>query len=76
MVNYVLIKTTGMFCSALFTGHKNPFPTGYTVGRPERKWDKITFATVRHRTGKTKGYLSRKTGLAIAFKLMMSEQTK
>ncbi|HDZ81322.1 MAG TPA: IS256 family transposase [Roseobacter sp.] len=35
-----------------------------------------TFATVRHRTGKTKGSLSRKTGLAMAFKLMMSAQTK
>jgi transposase-like protein len=31
-----------------------------------------TFATVRHRTGKTKGCLSRKMGLAMAFKLMMS----
>jgi putative transposase len=35
-----------------------------------------TFATVRHRTGKSKGCLSRKTGLATAFKLMMSAQTK
>jgi len=35
-----------------------------------------TFATVRHRTGKTKGCLSRKTGLAMAFKLMMSAQTR
>ncbi len=35
-----------------------------------------TFATVRHRTGKTKGSLSRKTGLAMAFKLMMSALTK
>lgn len=35
-----------------------------------------TFATVRHRTGKTKGCLSRKTGLAMAFKLMMSAQLK
>ena len=35
-----------------------------------------TFATVRHRTGKTKGCLSRKTGLAMAFKLMMSAQKK
>ena len=34
------------------------------------------FATVRHRTGKTKGCLSRKTGLAMAFKLMMSAQSK
>lgn len=34
------------------------------------------FATVRHRTSKTKGCLSRKTGLAMAFKLMMSAQTK
>ena len=35
-----------------------------------------TFATVRHRTGKTKGCLSRKTGLAMAFKPMMSAQKK
>ena len=35
-----------------------------------------TFATVRHRTGKTKGCLNRKTGLAMAFKLMMSAQGK
>ena len=35
-----------------------------------------TFATVRHRTGKTKGCLSRKTGLAMAFKLMISAQNK
>ncbi|EBA09094.1 putative transposase [Sagittula stellata E-37] len=35
-----------------------------------------TFATVRHRTGKTKGCLSRQTGLAMAFKLMMSAQKK
>ena len=35
-----------------------------------------TFATVRHRTGKTKGCLSRKTGLAMAFRLMMSAQHK
>ena len=34
------------------------------------------FATVRHRTGKTKGCLSRETGLAMAFKLMMSAQAK
>ncbi len=35
-----------------------------------------TFASVRHRTGKTKGALSRKTGLAMTFKLMMSAQEK
>ena len=35
-----------------------------------------TFATVRYRTGKTKGCMSRKTGLAMAFKLMMSAQAK
>lgn len=35
-----------------------------------------TFATVRHRTRRTKGCLSRKTGLAMAFKLMMSAQQK
>ena len=34
------------------------------------------FATVRHRTGKIKGWLRRKTGLAMAFKLMISAQTK
>lgn len=33
-----------------------------------------TFATVRHRTGKTKGCLSRKTGIAMTFKLMISAQ--
>jgi len=33
-----------------------------------------TFATVRHRTGRTRGCLSRKTGLAMAFKLMISAQ--
>jgi transposase-like protein len=35
-----------------------------------------TFATVRHRTKRTKGCLSRETGLAMAFRLMMSAQTK
>ena len=35
-----------------------------------------TFATVRHRTKRTKGCLSRKTGLAMTFKLMMSAQAK
>ncbi|SLN69600.1 Transposase, Mutator family [Aquimixticola soesokkakensis] len=35
-----------------------------------------TFATVRHRTKRTKGCLRRKTGLAMAFRLMMSAQTK
>lgn len=35
-----------------------------------------TLATVRHRTGKTKGCLGRKTGPAMAFKLMMSAQGK
>ena len=35
-----------------------------------------TFATVRRRTGKTKGCLSRKTGPAMAFRLMMSAQGK
>ncbi len=35
-----------------------------------------TFATVRHRTKRTKGCLNRKTGLAMAFKLMMSAQQK
>jgi putative transposase len=35
-----------------------------------------TFATVRHRTKKTKGCLSRNTALAMTFKLMMSAKTK
>jgi len=35
-----------------------------------------TFATVRHRTKRTKGCLSRKTGLAMAYRLMMSAQKK
>jgi len=35
-----------------------------------------TFATVRHRTRRTKGCLSRKTGLAMVFRLMMSAQAK
>lgn len=35
-----------------------------------------TFATVRHRTRRTKGCLSRKTGLAMAFRLMISAQKK
>jgi transposase-like protein len=35
-----------------------------------------TFAIVRHRTKRTKGCLSRKTGLAMAHKLMMSAQKK
>lgn len=35
-----------------------------------------TFATVRHRTKRTKGCLSRETGLAMAFKLMMSAQAR
>lgn len=35
-----------------------------------------TFATVRLRTGKTRGCLSRKTGLAMVFKLMQSAQKR
>ena len=35
-----------------------------------------TFATVRHRPKRTKGCLSRETGLAMAFRLMMSAQAK
>jgi len=35
-----------------------------------------TFATVRHRTKKTKGCLSRKTALAMTFRLMMSAKKK
>lgn len=51
---------------------------------PAEHWNHIrtsnpivsTFATVRHRTKRTKGCLSRKKGLVIAFKLMMSAQNK
>ena len=51
---------------------------------PAEHWNHIrtsnpiesTVATVRHRTKRTKGCLSRKTGLAMAFKLMMSAQKK
>ncbi len=51
---------------------------------PAEQWKHIrtsnpiesTFATVRHRRKRTKGCLSRKTGLAMAFKLMMSAQKK
>lgn len=35
-----------------------------------------TFATVRHRTKRTKGCLSRQTGLAMVFKLMITAQGK
>jgi len=35
-----------------------------------------TFATVRHRTKKTKGCLNRKTALAMTFRLMMSAKKK
>ena len=35
-----------------------------------------TFATVRHLTRRTKGCLGRKTGLSMAFKLMMSAQKR
>ena len=51
---------------------------------PAEQWKHIrtsnpiesTFATVPHRTKRTKGCLSRETGLAMAFKLMMSAQKK
>ena len=49
---------------------------GYILARCPVLPDHFTFAAVRHRTGKTKGCLSRKAGLAKAFKLMMSAQTK
>lgn len=40
--------------------------------------DRVKFhdCNVRHRTSKTKGCLSRKTELAMAFKLMMSAQSQ
>ena len=43
---------------------------------PDNNPIESTFATVRYRIDKTKGCLSRKTGLAMAFKLMLSAQVK
>jgi putative transposase len=51
---------------------------------PAEQWKHIrtsnpiesTFATVRHQTKRAKGCLSRRTGLAMVFKLMMSAQKK
>lgn len=62
--------------------HRDALLTFYDF--PAEHWKHIrtsnpiesTFATVRHRTKRTKGCLSRKTGLAMAFKLMMSAQRK
>ena len=52
------------------------FPAEHWKHIPTTNPIESTFATVRHRTGKTKGCLSRKTGLAMAFRLMMSAQGK
>lgn len=46
------------------------------TSRNQRIGFESTFATVRHRTKRTNGCLSRKTGLAMAFKLMMSAHKK
>ena len=51
---------------------------------PAEHWKNITttnpiesvFATVRNRTRKTKGYLNRKTALAMVFRVMMSAKKK
>lgn len=43
---------------------------------PDNNPIESTFATVRYRIDKTKDCLSRKTGLAMAFKLMLSAQVK
>lgn len=60
---YTLIRESGPnIGTAIFIPVTNPIES--------------TFATVRHRTKRTKGCLSRKTGLAMAFKLMMSAQGK
>ena len=66
------------------TGQGPPRAAGLSRNFPAGHWKHIrtsnpfesTFATVRHRTGKTRGCLSRKTGLAMAFRLMMSAQAK
>ena len=44
--------------------------------KPEQNRDRSTFATVRHRTTKTKGSLSRQTALAMTHQLMLSAKKK
>jgi putative transposase len=52
------------------------FPADHWVHLRTTNPIESTFATVRLRTGKTKGCLSRKTGLAMVFKLLLSAQKK
>ena len=52
------------------------FPADHWVHLRTTNPIESTFATVRLRTGKTKGCLSRKTGLAMVFKLMLSAQKR
>jgi putative transposase len=52
------------------------YPAGHWKHIRTSKPIESTFATFRHRTKRTKGCLSRKTGLPMAFKLMMSAQKK
>ncbi len=67
---------------AKLTKGRDVLPTFYDF--PAEHWKFIrtskpnesNFATVRHRTSKTKSCLSRKTGLAGAFRLLMSAQLK
>ena len=49
-------------------------PSRALEAQPSNQSDRKHLAAVRHRTGKTKGRLSRRTGLATAFKLMTPEQ--
>lgn len=53
----------------------NP-PCGDCLQPPAGQRIESTFATVLHRTKRTRGCLGRKTGLAMAFKLMMTAQKK
>ena len=81
----VFVKTYGVKWEkavAKLSKDRNAMLTFYDY--PAEHWKHIrtsnpiesVFATVRHRTKRTKGCLSRKTGLAMAFKLMMSAQKK
>ena len=52
------------------------FPAGHWKHIRTTNPIESTFATVRHRTTKTKGCLSRQTALALTHQLMLSARTK
>jgi hypothetical protein len=65
-------------CPAGYWKHirtSNP-PCGACGQSPVGQRTKSTFATLRHRTKRTKGCLSRQTGLAMAFRQMIAAQGK